>query len=224
MTTTNWAGAYVGPPAPETSFYAIVGSFIAPDPKPPSNDEGNGPWQGSAWVGIDGISTQSLFQAGISWAVTRDPNGTLETSFWAWYEWLPNASTLFTNFSISSGDIITVLCETDNSTKGTCVLQNQNTHYSVSELLLAPSTESALLGANAEWIVEDFSVNNGLATFTNFEKVEWFDCEAYTMPAVGERGDVLFTPGNGSQVILTNGNGVLTSSTMMGKNMTVTYN
>jgi hypothetical protein len=225
MTSANWAGAYVGPPAPETSFYAVIGSFIAPDPKPPPSSEGNGPWKGSAWVGIDGIDTHSLFQAGVSWEVTKAPDGTLETSFSAWHEWLPHAISPFKNFFISAGDIITVLCETDNSTTGTCAIQNQNTHYMVSELLLAPSKESALIGGHAEWIVEDFTVNNGLAAFANFEKVEWFDCEAYTMPVGGEAGgDVLFSPGNGSEVILTNGaNRVLTSSTMNGKNMTVTY-
>ncbi len=117
-----------------------------------------------------------------------------------------------------------MLCETDNSTKGTCVVQNQNAHVLVSELLLAPSKESALVGAHAEWIVEDFTVNNGLAAFANFGKVEWFDCEAYTMPVGGEdEADVLLTPGNGSQVILQDGGRTLTSLIMKGKNMTVTY-
>lgn len=95
----------------------------------------------------------------------------------------------------------------------------------MSELLLAPSNESALVGDHAEWIVEDFTENKGLTTFANFEKAEWVDCEAYTMPIGGEAGgDVLFSPGNGSEVILRDGSRVLTSSTMKGKNMTVTYN
>jgi hypothetical protein len=225
MISTNWAGSFVGPAAPGTSFYAIIGSFVAPDPKPPPSSEGNGPWKGSAWVGIDGIDTTSLFQAGISWEVTKAPNGTLETSFGAWYEWLPNATRPFINFSISSGDIITMLCETDNLTTGSCAIQNQNTHNLASEQLLAPSKDFALVGDHAEWIVEDFTVNNGLAAFANFGRVEWFGCEAYTMPVGGEAGgDVLFIPGNGSEVILRNDKRALTSSTMKGKNMTVTYN
>jgi hypothetical protein len=222
--STNWGGAVVQVAAPQTSYYAVIGSFIAPDPKPPSKAAGHGPWKGSAWVGIDGWGDgPGLFQAGITWQVEKAKNGSLVTSFGAWHEWVPANSASFENFKILAGDIITVLCETSNSSSGVCAIYNHNTGIVVSQPMSAPSAKTTLVGKHAEWIVEDFVEGaNGNpmkpVPLADFGKVEWFDCEA---AAVGTKNRS--SPEDAFVVDMNFNETDWTSITTSGKNMTIKY-
>lgn len=154
---TAWAGAIVGPAPPQTSFYAITGSFAAPNPMPPRDISNSTVWQGSAWMGIDGVGAEepALVQAGIMWRVDKNGDGSLSTYYNAWYEWLPDLAKEFSNFSVSAGDIITVSIQSTNSTSTKCSIENHRTGVVVWEDMAAPA-KASLVGGHAEWIVEDF--------------------------------------------------------------------
>jgi hypothetical protein len=224
MTSLNWAGSAVGPPGPETSFYAVVATLNAPHPKLLSG-AAPGVYGGSAWVGIDGMSPEdnSILQAGIEWILNVDANGSYTTTWNAWYEWLPLPQTNFNNFAISAGDTITVLCQSRNSSYGVCGVQNHNTGVTVKEIMVPPSDEYFLVGHTAEWIVEDFMLDGSLVPFPDFGKVEWYNCEAAAAQVgVATGKTTMFSPG-ADTFILHNSTMNLTSTTTSGKNMTVTY-
>lgn len=65
----SWTGAIVEPFA-QKKVHAIAGTFTVPDPHPPTSaDSMQGPWGGSAWVGINTVfqSKKSIFQHGVNW-------------------------------------------------------------------------------------------------------------------------------------------------------------
>ena len=54
----------------------------------------------SIWVGLDGLTTHHVIQAGVDAILTSDG----EVSYTAWFEWYPNPLTYFEDFSIQKGD------------------------------------------------------------------------------------------------------------------------
>jgi hypothetical protein len=228
ITSVNWAGAILGQPrtpAPNYTWYAVGGSFAVPKPSPPTagNTTGKeGVWSGSAWVGIDGIETPGIFQAGIEWSVAVNTNGSLEHNYTAWHEWIPSGAVAFDNFAISPGDIITVRCEANSSTSGVCAMKNQNTGMNVSTSMTTPSNAS-LVGSTAEWIVEDPLQDGLIVPFANFGKVEWFDCKADARVGGAAGNTTSFYPSDATPVIIDFGFNHLTNVSTSGKNITVTY-
>jgi Peptidase A4 family len=222
--TENWAGAILAAP-PDTAFYAIVGSFVAPYPSPPIHTGVEGEWAGSAWVGIDGYPDTTLFQAGISWTVYADMNGNLSHSYQAWYEWLPNYQSNFDNFEINAGDRLTVLSEAHSTSLGFCEIQNDSTGLRVSIDMTAPNNASLLIGKTAEWIVEDFSSLGGTVPFANFSKFKWTNCKADTGPSGFTDGKTTSLRPNDSTTIvdIAQNSVILTSTEVSGDNVTITY-
>ncbi|KAE9376492.1 concanavalin A-like lectin/glucanase [Stipitochalara longipes BDJ] len=225
--STNWAGAVVGPT--DTSFYSVKGSFLAPTPKLPAgaSKTSEGVWGGAAWVGIDGVAKGEggLFQAGIDWKVSNAADGTLDTVFEAWYEWVPAPMMSLGAFNVTPGDIITVQCEANNSTHGTCSVENQSTGQLVSKDMTPPSAANHLVGHHAEWIVEDFDAGSSEIPFADFGTVEWYDCEAAARPVGDVVGDPrMFYPKDGQQYIMVDSNGkTLTNVSTSLEKMTVVY-
>lgn len=64
-----------------------------------------------------------------------------------------------------------------SSTEGTAIIENITTG---DEAYINLSSTYALGGQNAEWIVEDFEVNNALVAFADFGSVTFTNCVATT--------------------------------------------
>jgi hypothetical protein len=225
--TDSFAGVALGPPPPDTAYYAVIGSLIVPTLKPPTT--GPGTWAGQAWVGIDGWYGQnSLFQAGIGWALVVAENGTVSPYFQSFTTWQPDSGepTYFNDtFIINPGDIITILCETNSTHYGKRTIQDRNSGVEVSLESQAPGNTSQfdLKGQYASWVVQD---EEGFP-LADFGQVEWFDCQAAAKPVNGTAGNTtMSTPGDAVQhtTMINSSNQTLVSVTASGQNITVTYN
>ena len=97
-TSLNWAG-YV---ADTGSYTSVTGSWVVPlvsDSRPGAD---------ATWVGIGGVQTRDLIQAGTQ-AIVGNPG---DITYQAWYEVLPDVSTPI-DLAISPGNsITTTLTET----------------------------------------------------------------------------------------------------------------
>jgi bacillopeptidase F (M6 metalloprotease family) len=127
----------------------------------------------AVWVGIDGDTySNAILQTGIDLNVAADGS----VSFDAWYEWYPDYSYTF-DLEINAGDEISMTVIASSSTEGTALIENITTGQQASIDL---SSTYALGGQNAEWIVEDFEVNNELVSFADFGTVAFTNCVATT--------------------------------------------
>lgn len=106
-----------------------------------------------------------------------------EATYSAWYEWFPDYMRTFSTLDVGPGDQIKAMVEARSTTSGTATLENLTTGKKAKHTWKDASDLGALCQANAEWIVEDFSVNGGLIPFADFGKVR-FDNASYT--AAGE--------------------------------------
>ena len=219
--TADWAGAVVGPPEDQTTFYSVTGSFTVPSPKPPSTSSSPGTWRGSAWVGIDSLPpTDVLVQAGIDWAVTKNSDGSVSTTYGAWYEWLPDPNYYFSNFALSAGDIITAHCQSSSPSNAECSLQNHNTGAVVSKTMTAPSGGDLDVGAHAAWVVEDFFGAGGQVPFADFGTIEFSNCQAVTQSLNGAAGvNTIYGLSNSEIYLMDTG----TSVSISGQSMSVSY-
>lgn len=91
----NWAG-YI---ATGGTYTSVTGSWVVPSVADASSDN----VADATWVGIGGVQSQDLIQAGTE--AIPDSDGTL--SYQAWYETLPQDSTAVP-LSISPGDSVSV--------------------------------------------------------------------------------------------------------------------
>ncbi|OKL59163.1 hypothetical protein UA08_05814 [Talaromyces atroroseus] len=169
-TTENWAGAIIE----NSDVTTVTGTFEVPAIDMPSGGDSSTSYCGCAWVGIDGFENDcdgGLMQAGIDWCIQ---NGAV--SYSAWSEYWPAEAQVGWDIAISQGDLITVTIDTSSTTSGTATLENTSTGQSVSRTWSGMSP--ALCRVTAEWVVEDYSVNNALAPFADFNQVYWADTDA----------------------------------------------
>lgn len=205
--SSNWAGGVLESPPPSENFTFITGQFTVPTPSVPSGSP-DGTYSAAIWVGIDGASSlnSAILQAGVDVTAIQS-NGTITTQYDSWYEWFPAGSTSFdpSQFNFTAGDTITVSCESYNSTTGSCTLNNLSTGQVVFQPMSAPddNPSSALVGQDAEWIVEDYSVDSGLVAFADFGTVVFEDAWAGTGEQMfGTNGSTIWeiTDSNGNLV------------------------
>ncbi|CAK5266532.1 unnamed protein product [Mycena citricolor] len=200
----NWAGASLE--SPSGTYTSVTGTFTVPTPR---SAGGSGSSAASAWVGIDGDTCSSgIMQTGIDFNVD---NG--RVSFDAWYEFYPAFASDFSGFSVSAGDVITLVATKTSSTSGHVSITNESTGRSVSKTL---SGSGRLCGENAEWIVEDFEQGNSLVPFANFGTVTFTNARA-TLASGGTVGP------SGAQLLDIEQNSVLTSVSASGSSVTVRY-
>ncbi|KAJ8462254.1 hypothetical protein ONZ51_g11015 [Trametes cubensis] len=203
--STNWAGAVLV--AGANTYKSVTGTFVVPTPREPSGASGD--HSGAIWVGIDGDTCQTaILQTGIDYTV----NGG-SVSYSAWWEWYPDAMHSFDGFAVRAGDTITASVTATSSTSGTASITNWSTGLEVIAELEYPY---ALCGENAEWIVEDYSVNGGLVPFANFGTVTFTGASAETgSGTVGPSGATIID-------IVANG-AVITTASAGGSSVTVSY-
>jgi len=175
----NWSGAVITSPPSGTTFTAVSGVFTVPQPTAPSTTAGS--YSAAAWVGIDGDTyTKAILQAGVDFTATVSSAGKVTYSYDAWYEWYPQVSHDFSDFTFTAGDVISVSVTATSTTTGNVILENMTTGKTVTEAVSARTSASALGGQNAEWIVEDFEEGGSLVSLVNFGTVEFSECVATT--------------------------------------------
>jgi hypothetical protein len=104
----NWAGAVIS----TKNVTYVQGKFTVPVPVSPSGRDSSTEYCGTAWVGIDGSSCQTgLIQTGVFWCVEEG-----ETSYQAWYEYIPESSIAYPGISVTGGDVISVTVTADGIT------------------------------------------------------------------------------------------------------------
>ena len=166
-----WAGASIDN-APTGSFTMVSGQFVLPkasfpDPNGPHDKE-----HGAAiWVGI---GANPLLQAGVDTLIS--PNG--DHQFSAWYEWFPKPSHPLTGLDLAAGDTIEVVIHTDGpDAKGNVTIHNHSKQKSAHQEIDSPGHHGDM---TANWIVEDYTVGNGLEPFADFGSVTFTNCVAKT--------------------------------------------
>jgi hypothetical protein len=172
--SSNWGGAVIQTPPTGQTFNAVSGAIQVPTPSIPPNGMGTGEsFAAAVWVGIDGDTyTEAILQTGIDMNVAADGS----VSFDAWYEWFPDYSYTF-DIEINAGDEISMTVIASSGNEGTAIIENITTG---DQAYINLSSNYTLGGQNAEWIVEDFEVNNELVAFADFGTVTFTNCVATT--------------------------------------------
>jgi hypothetical protein len=153
--STNWSG-YA---ASSGKFTAITGSWKVPlvtgNHTSTTGD--------AAWVGIGGIASNDLIQAGTLETVAAD--GTV--SYAAFYEILPDPAMELTSFAVHAGDTIAVSVNQVSTGQWNISITDSTSGQIFTTSLAYTSSYSS-----AEWIEEDPSYGNGtLIPFDNFDHV-----------------------------------------------------
>jgi len=161
----NWAGGIVqvsslnlNPPEPATMVYAewTVPAIQTAAVEPGQQIIG-------FWVGLGGVNSLQLLQAGTAAVVTGNA-----VNYSAWTEWLPNNATP-DNLIIQAGDVVSVLVCAPQATQGYVSMMNQRTNQAISVAVADPQGATPYDGSTVEWIVESISSempNFGTMTFT----------------------------------------------------------
>ncbi|KAJ5965212.1 uncharacterized protein N7479_005088 [Penicillium vulpinum] len=204
--SSNWAGAVlIG-----IGYTSVSGEFTVPIAQLPSGGNSYTNYCASAWVGIDGDTCNTaILQTGIDFCIQ---GGT--TSYSAWYEWYPDYAHDFSNIQISAGDVIKATVDATSRNSGSAIVENLSTGVSMTHIF-PHGLGSNLCEFNAEWIVEDFSINNALAPFANFGTVVFTN-------AVVSRGGNTYGPSNATIMDIYQDR-ILTSSSVVGDTVTISY-
>ncbi|KAI1786848.1 peptidase G1, partial [Ganoderma leucocontextum] len=204
--SANWAGAIV---SEKTATYKeVTGTFVVPTPKEPSG--ASGAHRAAVWVGIDGTTCNSrIFQAGVDLNVDGS-----SVSYNAWYEWFPGPAGDFSGITFKPGDTVTITLAATSKTSGTAWIKNHRTGKRVSHKF---SGQPSLCQYDAEWIVEDFSVNGSFTPFANFGNVTFTDATACTLAGK------IVGPANAQQMDLIQNNKVITKVTTGAKSVSIVY-
>ncbi|OKL58334.1 hypothetical protein UA08_06667 [Talaromyces atroroseus] len=212
--STNWSGAVLV----STGFTSVSASVVAPTPSLPDDADDSTQYCGSAWVGIDGDTCSSaILQTGFDFCIQGN-----DVSYDAWYEWLPADAYDFSGITISAGDTIEMSVTATSKSSGSATITNKSNGDSVTHTFTSASTEADLCEENAEWIVEDFteissSGQESLAPFPAFDTITFTDAHA-------TKDGSTVTPSGGETIDLVNeDNEVITTASIDGDTVTVTY-
>ena len=130
----------------------------------------------------------------------------------AWYEWYPEPVYDFIGIDIFAGDVIKVTVAAYSGTSGSVMVENLTRSQTVSQTL---TSTTALCRQDAEWIVQNFALNNVLTPLANFGTVTFTDAEAI--------GDEIFTPSDAIIVDIQQNDQILTSVSTSDYSVTVQY-
>ncbi len=198
----NWSG-YVTPGS-ATSYGKSSDDFVYSDVTVPTAKQANGKcaggWDyGSAWVGIDGWTSNDVLQDGIEFDAYCK-GSTKATFYSAWFEWFPLNEVRIASMPIAPGQEYFMEIWSTSSTVGHAYLVNMTEKVAVTVVFSAPQG-TKLIGNSAEWITERPGVGNGLATLTNYVSQTYTDALGETF--AGSSVD----PGNSTSVIMLDNNG-----------------
>lgn len=157
--TYNWSG-YA---ATHGIFTAVGGSWIVPNVSDSDNLNAD-----TTWVGIGGVSSQDLIQAGTQ-AITGVSGG---VSYQAWYEMLPDESQPI-SMDVKAGDSITALVAQQAPDQWIISIKNNTNGQSFQKTVTYDSSLSS-----AEWIEEAPTINGSYISISNFGTVKFTNCWA----------------------------------------------
>ncbi len=154
----NWAG-YV---ATGGTFSAVSSTWTVPQV---ANSSNNYVSADAAWVGIGGINSQDLIQAGTQ-AIT---DGSGQVAYQAWFERLPGSSRPIP-LAINPGDSVTISIAQKSSNQWNISFKNNtnNQNYQI-------TTTYASSLSSAEWVEEMPSSNFGFIPLDNFGSIKFTD-------------------------------------------------
>lgn len=171
--SSNWSGVVRQQPPPGANYTTVTATFNVPQAIPVGGGNGGGMQAASAWVGIDGdTSDKAILQTGVDSTVE---NG--KTTHHAWYEWYPDYAHDF-SMEVNAGDTIVATVRATSPSDGVAILENKSNGQSATKTLAAPNPTATLEGKNAEWIVEDFEMNGSMVALVDFGTVSFTGAEA----------------------------------------------
>ncbi len=157
-TSGNWSGyAIATNPGAVT---AVKGSWVVP------TVSGTGTSYSSAWVGIDGDTSNSVEQIGTDSDLT---NG--KPTYYAWYEMYP-AGSVNLNLKIKPGDVITAEVSYIGSNRFTLHITDGSQSFSITK------KEAGAQRSSAEWIQEAPSSGIGVLPLSNFGTIHFSKAQA----------------------------------------------
>ena len=151
--SSNWSG-YA---ASGGNFTSVTASWIVPTVSATSSGAD------ATWVGIGGLTTNDLLQAGTQAMV--DGSGTVEYS--SWIEMLPQSSRNVP-LSVSAGDSVTVSITQQSGNDWLISMKNNTTNGTYSVTIQYNSSNSS-----AEWVQEAPSIGRGLVGLDQFGTVQF---------------------------------------------------
>jgi hypothetical protein len=150
----NWAG-YA---ATSGTFTGVTGTWTVPD-----SQGSGGLASGATWVGIGGVHSRDLIQAGTQ--EITDGAGTVH--YEAWIEMLPSPSRQVP-FSVSPGDSVTVDISNQGADQWLIKFKNNSTGESYQTTVQYASSRSS-----AEWIEEAPSAGRRVLPIDNFGSIQF---------------------------------------------------
>jgi|GEM_PF-3475898 len=163
-TSQNWSGYAFTDPRPSLSreVTAITATWQVPQVGNPTDADS------STWVGIGGIQSDSLIQAGTDQLMQHG-----NPYYYAWIEMLPNAPQKVVGIDLLPGDTVTVSIVANGGTNWTITLVDHDSKQTVTKNVVY---QSCL--CSAEWIEEAPSVNGKETTLANFTSATFTNSSA----------------------------------------------
>jgi len=151
--STNWSG-YAADGGPFTS---VTGTWVVP------SVAATAAGADATWVGIGGLDTEDLIQAGTMATVTGNGSVTYE----AWIEMLPDSARMIP-LSVSAGDSVTVTITERSADRWLLALKNNTSGGTYNITVPYQSTRSS-----AEWVQEAPSTSRGILPLSMFGSVRF---------------------------------------------------
>jgi hypothetical protein len=158
-TSHNWSGYATT----DGKFTAVSGTWTVPQVN--SNGASG---VGATWVGIGGVTSHDLIQAGTE----ETDMGSGRVQYSAWVETLPQASRPV-RFSVHPGDSVTVSINEQSTNNWQISFNNNTTGQTYQTSMRYTSSHSS-----AEWVVEAPSSGNGILPLDNFGTVSFSGASA----------------------------------------------
>jgi hypothetical protein len=158
-TSRNWSG-YA---ASGGTYTAVTGTWTVPQAQGTSSTGERNLATGATWVGIGGVTSHDLIQAGTEDTVT----GSGQAQYDAWIEMLPQASHPIP-LSISPGDSVTVTIDNQGGNQWQIAFKDNTSGQTYQTSVQYASSESS-----AEWIEEAPSAGRTLLPLDNFGTVQF---------------------------------------------------
>jgi hypothetical protein len=152
----NWSG-YA---ATQGSFSAVSGTWTVPEPSSTGSFA-----SGATWVGIGGVNSRDLIQAG----TLETSNGAGRIGYEAWVEALPGPVRPV-SLAVSPGDSITVSISQQQGDQWLVALKDNTTGQTYQTTEQYTSTQSSV-----EWVEEAPSVRQRILPLEDFGTVQFSD-------------------------------------------------
>lgn len=199
----NWAG-FVNTNATTlhtdpTAILDVSADYVVPTASQAPGTCTGGWAYSSSWVGIDGVGSPDVLQAG-SEADAYCKEGATSQFYSAWYEWFPSYPVRVTNLPVAAGnDLYVSVWSKGSGGRAHAFILNYNTGQYVVVKLTAPFGVR-LVGNSAEWVVERPGTGFGLTNYAS---------EYFSAAHAIDRSGTKFGPGsNGSfPVVMIGDNG-----------------